>query len=65
MRVTHQLETAEKLVTTWNGPPESGARTNWRRQRKVFVMTEKETNRGRTTYQLETAEGGTCQVTEI
>ena len=39
--------------------------TSWRRQKEGLVRTRKESNRGRGTCQLETAEGWTCQNTEI
>jgi hypothetical protein len=41
-----------------------GALTNWRRHRVRIVRTRKETDRGRHTHCLETAEGGTYQDTE-
>ena len=39
--------------------------TSWRRQREGLVRTRKETDRPRRTYNLEGAEGGTCQDTQI
>ena len=41
-----------------------GPLTNSRRQREGLVRIWKETDRPRSTHQLETAEGGTCQDTE-
>jgi hypothetical protein len=46
-------------------PTEQGPLTSWRRPRERLVRTQKETDRVRPTYILETAEGGTCQDTEI
>jgi hypothetical protein len=42
-------------------PTEQGPLTNWRRQKKGLVRTQKETDRPKPTHALETAEGGTCQ----
>ena len=43
---------------------EGGALTSWRRQKEGLVRTRQESNRGKGTRRLETAEGGTCQNTE-
>ena len=45
-------------------PIDRGALTSWRRQRDRPVKTQKETDQPRHTHSLETAEGGTYQVTE-
>ena len=42
-----------------------GALTFWKRQREGLVRTQKETDRARHTHVLETAEGGTCQDTQM
>ena len=46
-------------------PTDRGALTFWTRQREGLISTRKETDRTRRTHKLETAEGETCQETEI
>ena len=45
-------------------PADRGPLTSWRRQREKLVRTRKETERPKSTHQLETVEEGTCQYTE-
>ena len=45
-------------------PTDRGTLTAWKWQREGLVRIRKETDRSRCTHELETAEGGTCQVTQ-